>query len=80
MASFMSTPPQHLPGLLLDTLPEYNCIVIPITSYPSVFNFAATTELSTPPDIATTTLVFFGSLFIPNEFIIKKNVINLKLW
>ena len=32
---------------------------------------AATTEESTPPDIATTTFVSFLGLLIPREFIIK---------
>ena len=31
---------------------------------------AATTDESTPPDIATTTLVSFFGLLIPSEFII----------
>ena len=45
-----------------------------MTSYPSSFSIAATTEESTPPDIATITRVFSGFFFIPREFLgIKKN-------
>jgi hypothetical protein len=35
------------------------------------FIIPATTEESTPPDIATTTLVSFAGFFIPIEFIIR---------
>jgi hypothetical protein len=40
---------------------------MPTTSYPSSARFAATTELSTPPDIATTTLVSDGGFIKPRE-------------
>ena len=41
--------------------------VIPITLYPSFFIIPATVDESTPPDIATTTVVSEGFLFKPIE-------------
>ena len=45
-------------------------MVRPITLKPFPFKTAAATELSTPPDIATTTLVSSGLLFMPNSFMV----------
>ena len=41
---------------------------MPTTAYPSRASSPATTELSTPPDMATTTRVSDGGLGKPSEF------------
>ena len=46
----------------------HNFKVIPITLSPSFFLIPATVEESTPPDIATTTVVSEGFLSKPIEF------------
>ncbi len=53
-----------------DLASSYNLSVIPVTLYPCSFISPATTDESTPPDIATTTFVFLGNFFIPSELII----------
>ena len=53
------------------------CKKIPVGSYPWSFNNFAATELSTPPDIAITTL-FFGLFFDIQDIILKKHKIANK--
>ena len=71
LASKISCPAQHCLPSFDCFVSSYNFKVIPVTSYPSSFINAATTDESTPPDMATTTLVSFLDLLIPREFIIK---------
>ena len=65
LASFSDSIEQHL---LSPACPEpsegsfQNFMKIPITSKPACFNRAAATELSTPPDMATTTRSFIESI------------------
>ena len=70
LASTISCPAQHCLPLFDGIASSYNFKVMPFTLYPSSFINAATTEESTPPDIATTTLVSFLFLLIPREFMI----------
>src|SRR5262245_48086786 len=54
-ASWMSWPAQQPPLRSMAAPWSYNCSVTPITSWPASCSKPATTLLSTPPDMATTT-------------------------
>ena len=56
----MAPGPQHLSSAREMQSCGQTFIVTPTTSYPSDFNSAAVTDESTPPDMATTTLMSCG--------------------
>src|ERR1700733_9408074 len=58
----MSCPAQHAPLRAVAAPWSYSCSVTPITSCPASASSPAVTELSTPPDIATTTRTRYNPL------------------